>query len=114
MSRAMATPTSGTAATSSPASELDSLVSARESNSHGRATSTRVNSRSGPHRENAGMSAPRCQAIGSKIAAPIPVRAKTRAVGGTSRTATRISKYGIPQITHIAANSNQLRRDTLW
>ena len=38
------------------------------------------------------------------------VRRNTSVPGSTSRTATRISRYGMPQITHIAANSAQLRR----
>jgi hypothetical protein len=38
------------------------------------------------------------------------VRRKTRLAGLSSRTATRMKRYGIPQITHIAEKSTQPRR----
>ena len=42
----------------------------------------------------------------------MPVRANTRVTGESSRTATRIIRYGTPQITHIEAKRNQPRRVT--
>ena len=40
------------------------------------------------------------------------VRRKTRLAGVSSRTATLMSRYGIPQITDSAMNSSQARRLT--
>ena len=40
----------------------------------------------------------------------MPVRAKTSVAGEISFTATRINKYGMPQITDIIANRIKARR----
>ncbi len=40
------------------------------------------------------------------------VRRNTRLAGVSSRTATLMSRYGIPQITDSAMNSSQARRVT--
>jgi hypothetical protein len=39
------------------------------------------------------------------------VRASTSTAGLMSSTATLIRRYGMPQMTHIAANRSQPRRD---
>src|SRR5439155_2216347 len=107
--RVMKAPTSGTAATSRPVSELDSRVSALESRIHGTAISTAANTSSGNQRRKTGRISPLAAAIGSSRSAPMPVRAKTSIAGLRSRTATLIRRYGIPQITHIAAKSARPR-----
>ena len=38
------------------------------------------------------------------------VRAKTRVAGDSSRTATLMRRYGVPQMTLMATNSSQPRR----
>src|ERR1019366_5253223 len=48
----------------------------------------------------------------TRIPAPSAVGAKTTVAGVSSRTATRIIRYGMPQITPIAPKSTQVRRDT--
>src|SRR5579884_1184803 len=48
--------------------------------------------------------------MGTRSSAPMAVRRNTSATGVTSATATLMSRYGMPQITHIAANSSQPRR----
>ena len=109
----MTTPTSGTDATSRPASELDSRRSASESRSHGIASSATVNSTMGRQRgRRARRLTPERSTKGRSTAAPIAVRRKTRVAGVSSRTATLMSRYGIPQITHSARNNSQPRRVT--
>jgi len=44
----------------------------------------------------------------------IVVRTNTRVAGEISLTATRMKRYGMPQIKHIAANSNRPRRVTAF
>jgi hypothetical protein len=51
-------------------------------------------------------------ASGSRSRAAGAQRKKMRVAGETSRTAMRISRYGVPQMTDIAANRIQPRRDT--
>ncbi len=59
----------------------------------------------------AGREAPSARARRARSSkAAIPVRRKTSVTGASSRTATRIIRYGIPQITHMAANSRTPRR----
>src|SRR4051812_7665324 len=105
-------PTSGTAATRSPVNELDSFVSARASSTQGIATSIAVYASSGRQRGTSGRSSARYAAIGASSSAAIAVRKKTSVTGASSRTATRIIRYGMPQITHIAAKSTAPRRLT--
>ena len=75
----------------------------------GIAISMTVNATSGRQRRSTGPKPPRDSAMGSSTSPPIAVRRNTSVPGGTSRTATRISRYGMPQITHIAVNRAQLR-----
>jgi hypothetical protein len=103
-------PTRGTAAIKRPVRELVSRVSACESRSHGTAISMMVKASSGRTRRARGRNSSRITAIGTSSTAAIPVRAKTSVTGVSSRTATRIRRYGMPQITHIAAKSSQPRR----
>ena len=58
-------------------------------------------------------SVPRQNATGMSSTAPIAVRENTTVVGLRSRTATRIRRYGRPQITHIDPKRTQPRRVTL-
>ena len=61
----------------------------------------------GRQRGKSGRSSPRAAAIGSSSSAADRRAQRRRASpGASSRTATRIRRYGIPQITHIAANSS--------
>ena len=55
---------------------------------------------------------PRRSANGRSRSAAGAVRRKTSAGGGSSRTATRMKRYGMPQITHSVMNSSQPLRDT--
>src|SRR6266545_1932705 len=105
-------PTSGTAAISRPASELLNRCSAEARNSHGTAISTAVNTSSGRQWRTSGRSCPRAPASGRSSSAAMTVRKNTRDAGLSAPTATLISRYGTPQITPTAANSNQPRRDT--
>src|SRR5947209_4899706 len=50
-------------------------------------------------------------ATGSSSSAAIPVRKNTSEAGLSSLTATLIKRYGTPQITPIAANNSEPRRD---
>ena len=47
----------------------------------------------------------RVRAIGSRMAAAIVVRTKTSTEGSISATATRMNRYGMPQMIDIRANS---------
>ncbi len=111
MVSAITVATSGTDASSSPVSELEIRVSAAASSTHGIAISIAAKARMGIQCGSNGRSSFRATAIGSRIAAAIPVRARTSTAGLMSSTATLIRRYGIPQITHMAANSSQPRRD---
>ncbi len=51
-------------------------------------------------------------AIGSRISAAGAVRKKISVAGEISRTAMRISRYGVPQMTDIARKRIQPRLDT--
>ena len=110
--QAIAALTRGTAATSSPDRELGSRSSAVDSRTHGMASSTTVYTTSGRQRASTGRSSPRTSAIGTRMEAPMAVRKNTSVAGVSSRTATLISRYGRPQITHIAAKSIVPRRLT--
>ena len=57
-------------------------------------------------------SSPRRSANGSSRSAAGAVRKKTSAGGGSSRTATRMNRYGMPQITQRVMKSSQPLRDT--
>jgi hypothetical protein len=93
-------------------SELEIFVSAAPRRTHGRAISIAAKARSGSQCGNRGRSSRRASAIGSRIRAAIEVRASTSIDGLRSSTATLIRRYGIPQITHMAAKSTTPRRDT--
>ena len=108
--RDSSTPNNGTAATSKPASALDKCCSALVSNHHGNATSIAVYASSGRQCATSGRSSRRRAASGTSRSAASPVRRKTSSTGASSRTATRIIRYGMPQITHIAAKSSAPRR----
>ena len=86
--------------------------SALESSSHGAATSTAAKARSGTHLRRAARSPSRDRANGRRISAATPVRKNTNVGGESSPTAIRMKRYGMPQITHMAANSNRPRRLT--
>src|SRR5438445_4472181 len=103
-------PTRGTPAIRSPVRELVSLVSAFARSSQGSEISIAVKTRSAGQWRRSIRSSRLHAAIGSSSADAITVIATTSVTGLRSRTATRISRYGIPQITHIAANSSAPRR----
>lgn len=106
---AITTPTSGTADTSRPASELVILCSALVSITQGTPISTAAKANSGIQLLNRPRSSRRATTIGSRISAPIAVRAKTSTTGDRSLTAIRMNRYGRPQITLIATNSKRPR-----
>jgi len=72
MRDASANPTSGTAATSSPVSELGSFFSAVDNSSHGIASSTAVYASNGFHRDGRGWRSPRANRDGRRTAARFP------------------------------------------
>ncbi len=106
---AITTPTSGTAEIKRPASELVILCSALASISHGTPISTAASAASGIQLLSTPRSSPRATTIGSKMRAPIEVRAKTSTTGDRSLTAIRMNRYGMPQITLMATNSKRPR-----
>ena len=103
-------PSSGTQETRSPASELEMDCSALERKSQGPPISAAANTSRGIHFLPMPRRPPRASAIGSTMRAPTAVRANTSTNGDISFTATRIRRYGIPQITHMAANSKAALR----
>ena len=90
-------------------SELEMRVSAEPRSTQGSAISIPANASSGRQCARRGRSSFRAAAIGSRSSDAIPVRASTSIAGLTSSTATLMSRYGIPQMTHIAANRTQPR-----
>src|SRR5438132_4909893 len=110
-------PRSGTEATSRPDRVLLMRRSASESSHQGRATSTRVKRRIDRQRGRSARRLPFFITAGSSSNAPRAVRRKTRLAGVNSRTATLMSRYGMPQITDSARKSNQplrVTRATSW
>ena len=105
------TPTNGTAATRRPASELEIRCSAVDTISQGIPISRAVNAISGAQRAAKPRSSPRASAIGIRISAPPATLANTRPTGGSSVTAMRMNRYGMPQMTHMAANRSRALRD---
>ena len=95
---------------SSPASELERRRSASERRIHGAATSTKVYATTHRQRGSSGRMSPRVIASGTRIVAATVVRARTNVAGASSPTATLIRRYGMPQITAIAAKRSQPRR----
>ena len=91
-------------------SEMDSAVG-RSGRSRPK-ISTAVYASIGRQRGSSGRTWPRASASGSSRTAATAQRARTRVEGAISVTATLISRYGMPQITHIAANRTQPRLDT--
>ena len=90
-------------------SELEMRVSAQPRSTHGSAISTAANTATTRRRRSTGRSWSRIAATGSRSSAATDVRARTSIAGLTSSTATLIRRYGIPQITHIAAKSSHPR-----
>ena len=103
--------TSGTAEMRRPASELEMCCSAFESINQGMPISIAANATSGSHNLSRGRTWPRASAMGSKTRAPTAVRANTSTTGGSSLTAMRMKRYGMPQMTHIAMKRRRARRD---
>ena len=106
----MTVPTSGTPATRRPASELVTCCSAQPRSTHGPAISASAKATTHGQRRSVGRRSTRAIASGRSTAAPTVVRANTSTGGDTSATATRISRYGMPQITAMAANTANARR----
>ncbi len=77
-------------------------------------TSTPANTSNAGQRRPRSRHPPRCSAKGSRSRVAIVVRTNTRVAGEISLTATRMKRYGMPQIKHIAANSNRPRRVTAF
>jgi hypothetical protein len=90
--------------------ELVNRVSAFASRNHGTTISIAVKASSGADTRVSGLSCFRWAARGRRMRAAKAVRAPTSVAGERSRTATRIIRYGTPQITDIAANRSQPRR----
>ena len=99
-------------AISNPVSELVSRSSALVIRSHARQISTAVYTSNGRHRRSRSGSCPRYAITGSSTNATGAVRKKMSVCGATSLTATRISRYGTPQMTPRAPKSTHPRRDT--
>ena len=105
----MTAPTIGTVAMINPVSPDARCCSAMASRIHGIAISRIANANTGRHRRKAGLIASlRCASTSSTIAA-IDVRPNTTIAGSSWRTATRMSKYGIPQMNDIATNNTHPR-----
>ena len=98
---------------SSAVNELEMCCSAVPSKTHGIAISIAANTSSGTQWPFNGRSSPRAAAMGNSSAAAIVVRPSTSTAGLRSRTATRIRRYGMPQITDIAANRSSPRLVTV-
>ena len=60
---------------------------------------------------SAGRNASRRIAIGTRTRAPSSVRSPTSMAGDISTTAILMNRYGMPQMTAIAAKRVQARRD---
>ena len=88
----MTAPTSGTPAITSAASELETFCSADPRSTHGIAISTAAKAASHRQRARTGRRSTVMSAIGSRIAAAMPVRASTRNAGDTSATAIRMKR----------------------
>ena len=91
-------------------SELVSRISALASRNHGTTISIAVNATNGTHTSVSRRSSFWRAASGRSSTAASAVRAPTSVAGESSRTATRIIRYGTPQMTDIAANRIQPRR----
>ena len=85
-------------------------LGAREQHPGDRDLDGRVREERRPAARAAGAARRGTRANGASSSAPIAVRPKTSVTGASSRTATRIIRYGTPQITHIAAKSSAPRR----
>ena len=105
----MAVPIKGVAAIRSAVSELEIRVSAEPRRTQGKAISIAANTTTVRQCRRTGRSSFRIAATGSRSSAAIVVRASTSIAGLTSSTATLISRYGTPQITHIAEKRSQPR-----
>jgi len=92
VSREITTPRIGTAAISSPASELGSFRSASDSRPHGPIISSAVNATSGRQCRRSASSWLDRSANGSRIRAPSAVRPNTTTGTPTPPTATLISR----------------------
>ena len=103
---------SGTTAINSPVVDEFSRVSAMPRNSHGPTISTAVYTSSTRQRRKAGPSSRRNNANGNNSSAPSVVRAPATTTGLRSVTATRIIRYGTPQMMLRAMNNTQPRRVT--
>ena len=96
----------GDAAMSRPVSELEMWRSASDSSSHAAMISKKAKTSTGLQYRSTGAHAARDRASGSSTAAPIAVRANTRTGTETPSTAILISRYGMPQMTLMAANKH--------
>ena len=112
VNRASTAPMIGTAATSRPLVELARCFSALESNANGPMISTTANATSQRQWPRSAPSSRRRSATGSSSREPSATRTNTSTGTETPPSATLISRYGIPQMRLIAANSTQPRRLT--
>ena len=95
----------GTVAMRMPVTEELIHCSPKEIAANGIANSARAKRKEPPRAREAEPSAPRFHAIGTRTAAASTTRHQAISNGGTSATASLMKKYGIPQITHKAANA---------
>ena len=109
VANAITLPTSGTPATRSPASELETCCSADARRTQGIPISATAKAATQRHRRRTARRSTRVMAIGSRIAAAIAARPNTSVAGVTSATATRMKKYGMPQTTDIRPNRSRPR-----
>ena len=106
----IAAPTSGTAATSSPVSELVSAAPPSQAAARDGDLDDGEREQRSPVRPVPQLAAARRRSGAGS--APRARCARKRGGRRQLRTATRIMRYGIPQITHIVPNRSQPRRDT--
>src|SRR5829696_2998634 len=98
--------TSGTVAMTMAATDEDTRCSPAASSGNGIAISTAANSASQRQRPRSVASRPACAASASRITAPSASRDQATNAGGTpSSTATLIRRYGMPQMTDMAAKA---------
>ncbi len=100
----------GAAAMSNPVSELERCRSASDSNSHAAMISKKAKTNNGLQCFSTGAHAVRDSASGASTASADGRAREHPSTGGeTPLTATFIKRYGIPQMTLIAAKSSQPR-----
>ena len=100
-------PISGVLAMRSPVSELERRCSAEPRRTHGIAISIAANAATQRQWTSTARRSIRRSATGSRIAVAISVRRNTSTGGEISATATRMNRYGMPQMIAIESEQDQ-------